>query len=133
MVRGRASDKLKEIYATVQAGQQIGYEHIRDGVNGKEVHQNILNLFAVSRISRPGGSTAACKVFFTARDMAWDWIFTNRRASRRSMRFYAPVMSSPSNPGLYYLGVGGVRLEDVVVVTAKGNRNLTDCPQFLEI
>jgi len=36
-------------------------------------------------------------------------------------------------PGLYYLGVGGVRLEDVVVVTSKGNRNLTDCPQFLEI
>ena len=36
-------------------------------------------------------------------------------------------------PGLYYLGVGGVRLEDVVVVTAKGNRNFTDCPQFLEI
>ena len=36
-------------------------------------------------------------------------------------------------PGLYYLGVGGVRLEDVVLVTPKGNRNLTDCPQFLEI
>jgi Xaa-Pro aminopeptidase len=36
-------------------------------------------------------------------------------------------------PGLYYLGVGGVRLEDVVLVTEKGNRNLTDCPQFLEI
>ena len=36
-------------------------------------------------------------------------------------------------PGLYYLGIGGVRLEDVVVVTSKGNRNLTDCPQFLEI
>jgi Xaa-Pro aminopeptidase len=36
-------------------------------------------------------------------------------------------------PGLYYLGVGGVRLEDVVVVTAKSNRNLTNCPQFLEI
>ena len=45
VVRGRASDKLKEIYATVQAGQKIGYEQIRDGVNGKEVHQNILNLF----------------------------------------------------------------------------------------
>jgi Xaa-Pro aminopeptidase len=36
-------------------------------------------------------------------------------------------------PGLYYIGLGGVRLEDVVVVTASGNRNLTDCPQFLEI
>jgi Xaa-Pro aminopeptidase len=31
------------------------------------------------------------------------------------------------------LGIGGVRLEDVVVVTGRGNRNLTDCPQFLEI
>src|SRR5437763_1092952 len=45
VVRGRASDKLKEIYATVQAGQNIGYEQIRDGVNGKEVHKNILALF----------------------------------------------------------------------------------------
>src|SRR5207244_8418524 len=45
VVRGRASDKLKEIYAAVQAGQNIGYEQIRDGVNGKEVHQNILALF----------------------------------------------------------------------------------------
>jgi Xaa-Pro aminopeptidase len=24
-------------------------------------------------------------------------------------------------------------LEDVVLVTDKGNKNLTDCPQFLEI
>ncbi|HSK29793.1 MAG TPA: M24 family metallopeptidase, partial [Candidatus Limnocylindria bacterium] len=37
VVRGRASDKLKEIYATVQAGQQIGFDQIRDGVNGKDV------------------------------------------------------------------------------------------------
>jgi Xaa-Pro aminopeptidase len=36
-------------------------------------------------------------------------------------------------PGLYYLGMGGVRLEDVVVVTPKGNRNLTRAPQFLEV
>ncbi len=36
-------------------------------------------------------------------------------------------------PGLYYIGMGGVRLEDVVVVTPRGNRNLTRYPQFLEI
>ncbi|HEX9786934.1 MAG TPA: M24 family metallopeptidase, partial [Candidatus Binatia bacterium] len=46
VVRGRASDRLKEIYATVQAGQQIGFDDIRDGVNGKQVHQKILDLFA---------------------------------------------------------------------------------------
>jgi Xaa-Pro aminopeptidase len=36
-------------------------------------------------------------------------------------------------PGLYYLGLGGVRLEDVVLVTNSGNRNLTQYPKFLEI
>jgi Xaa-Pro aminopeptidase len=36
-------------------------------------------------------------------------------------------------PGLYYLGMGGVRLEDVVLVNPNGNRNLTRYPKFLEI
>lgn len=36
-------------------------------------------------------------------------------------------------PGLYYIGMGGVRLEDVVLVTPDGNRNLTRYPKFLEI
>ena len=36
-------------------------------------------------------------------------------------------------PGLYYNGIGGVRIEDLVVVTSKGCRNLTKLPKFLEI
>ena len=36
-------------------------------------------------------------------------------------------------PGLYYLGLGGVRIEDVALVTRKGSRNLTRVPQVLEI
>ena len=36
-------------------------------------------------------------------------------------------------PGLYYMGMGGVRLEDVVLVTKEGNRNLTRSPKFLEV
>ncbi len=36
-------------------------------------------------------------------------------------------------PGLYVPGLGGVRLEDMVVVTADGCRNLTDFPIALEL
>ena len=36
-------------------------------------------------------------------------------------------------PGLYYLGLGGVRIEDVAVVTKAGSRNLTRAPKVLEI
>ena len=36
-------------------------------------------------------------------------------------------------PGLYYPGTGGVRLEDVVVVNPTNNTNLVKIPKFLEV
>ena len=36
-------------------------------------------------------------------------------------------------PGLYYLGLGGVRIEDVAHITTTGSRNLTRAPYALEI
>jgi Xaa-Pro aminopeptidase len=132
VVRGRASDKLKEIYATVQAGQKIGYEQIRDGVNGKEVHQNILNLFE-SRGFHTGRINGRMQGFFhgTGHGLGLDIHEPPRIAPVDAILRTGHVVTV--EPGLYYLGIGGVRLEDVVVITAKGNRNLTDCPQFLEI
>jgi Xaa-Pro aminopeptidase len=35
--------------------------------------------------------------------------------------------------GLYYLGIGGVRIEDLVVVDAEGCRNLTTLPKVLAL
>ena len=132
VVRGRASDKLKEIYATVQAGQKIGYEQIRDGVNGKEVHQNILNLFAARGFptGRINGRMQGC-FHGTGLGLGLDIHEPPRIAPIDAILRTGHVVTV--EPGLYYLGIGGVRLEDVVVVQPKGNRNLTDCPQFLEI
>jgi Xaa-Pro aminopeptidase len=36
-------------------------------------------------------------------------------------------------PGLYYPGLGGVRLEDVAVIRRRDARNLTRFPKFLEL
>jgi Xaa-Pro aminopeptidase len=36
-------------------------------------------------------------------------------------------------PGLYYQGLGGVRLEDVVIVTKTRCKNLVRIPKFLEV
>ncbi len=36
-------------------------------------------------------------------------------------------------PGLYYPGTGGVRVEDLVVVEAEGCRNLTSYPKVFEL
>jgi Xaa-Pro aminopeptidase len=132
VVRGRASEKLKDIYATVQAGQQIGYAQIRDGVNGKVVHQNILDMFA-ARGFPTGRINGRMQGFFhgTGHGLGLDIHEPPRIAPIDAILRTGHVVTV--EPGLYYIGIGGVRLEDVVVVKPKGNRNLTDCPQFLEI
>lgn len=132
VVRGRASDKLKEIYATVQAGQRIGFDQIRDGVNGRAVHQNILDLFE-ARGFRTGRIDGRMQGFFhgTGHGLGLDIHEAPRIAPVDATLRTGHVVTV--EPGLYYLGIGGVRLEDVVVVTTRGNRNLTECPQFLEI
>jgi Xaa-Pro aminopeptidase len=132
LVRGRASEKLKKIYATVQAGQKIGYDLIRDGVNGAEIHRKILDLFE-ARGFHTGRINGRMQGFFhgTGHGLGLDIHEAPRIAPVDATLRTGHVVTV--EPGLYYLGVGGVRLEDVVVVNAKGNRNLTDCPQFLEI
>ena len=132
VVRGRASDKLKDIYAAVQAGQQIGFDQIRDGINGRQVHQNILDLFE-ARGFRTGRIDGRMQGFFhgTGHGLGLDIHEAPRIAPVDATLRTGHVVTV--EPGLYYMGIGGVRLEDVVVVTAKGNRNLTDCPQFLEV
>jgi Xaa-Pro aminopeptidase len=132
VVRGRASDKLKAIYATVQEGQQIGFDMIRDGVNGRDVHQKILALFA-ARGFPTGRIKGRMQGFFhgTGHGLGLDIHEPPRIAPVEATLKEGHVVTV--EPGLYYLGVGGVRLEDVVLVTETGNRNLTDCPQFLEI
>lgn len=132
VVRGRASDKLKAIYTAVQAGQQIGFEMIREGASGRDIHQKILTLFAVRGFAT-GRIKGRMQGFFhgTGHGLGLEIHEPPRIAAIDSTLRVGHVVTV--EPGLYYLGVGGVRLEDVVVVTTKGNRNLTDCPQVLEI
>ena len=42
-------------------------------------------------------------------------------------------LSITVEPGLYYPGVGGVRIEDVVIVGKTGVRNLTQFEEELEL
>jgi len=132
VVRGRASDRLKNAYAAVQAGQELAFGLIRDGVEGHEIHQKILDLF--ERRGFPTGKVGGrMQGFFhgTGHGLGLDIHEPPRIASTPATLRAGHVVTV--EPGLYYLGMGGVRLEDVVVVTTKGNRNLTRYPKFLEI
>jgi len=132
VVRGRASARLKEAYVTVQAGQEVGYKMIRDGADARAIHQKILALFE-ERGFPTGKIGGRMQGFFhgTGHGLGLDIHEPPRIAATDATLRTGHVVTV--EPGLYYLGMGGVRLEDVVLVTKNGNRNLTRAPQFLEI
>jgi Xaa-Pro aminopeptidase len=132
VVRGKASDKLKRMYDAVLHGQEIGFEMIKEGVDGKSVHQAIQNYF-VSLGFETGQMGGRFQGFFhgTGHGVGLD-IHEPPRVSTESNILKAGEVVTVE-PGLYYLDAGGVRLEDMVVVTHGKPLNLTEFPKVLEV
>jgi len=133
VVRGRASDRLKHAYYCVERGQEIAFRRIRDGANAYEIHNEILNYFKAEGFDT-GVVKGRMQGFFhgTGHGLGLDihelpsFGLRNKNPLRRGN-----VVTV--EPGLYYEGMGGVRLEDVVIVTKTGCRNLVDIPKRLEV
>jgi Xaa-Pro aminopeptidase len=132
VVRGRATERLKEVYEAVRLGQELAFKLIRDGVQGSAVHEKILVLFRQRGFST-GKINGRMQGFFhgTGHGLGLDIHEPPRIGMSKSTLRTGHVVTV--EPGLYYVGVGGVRLEDAVVVTPNGNRNLTRYPRILEI
>ncbi len=132
VVRGRASEKLKEVYALVEEGTRLGHAAIREGADGRRIHEDILALFD-SRGFKTGMKNGRMQGFFhgTGHGLGLD-IHEAPSISRRGSVLKAGHVVTVE-PGLYYLGIGGVRIEDVALVTKTGSRNLTRVPKVLEI
>jgi Xaa-Pro aminopeptidase len=133
IVRGRASERLKHAYHCVAQGQEIGFRRIRDGANAYDIHFEILNYFAGEGFET-GARNGRMEGFFhgTGHGLGLD-IHEAPSFGQRSKNLLRTGNVVTVEPGLYYQGMGGVRLEDVVVVTKTGCRNLVQIPKFLEV
>jgi Xaa-Pro aminopeptidase len=132
VVRGRASERLKEVYVLVAEGVALGHRRLRHGVDGQAVHREIQALFD-ARGFRTGVRSGRMQGFFhgTGHGLGLEIHEAPSISTRPSTLRAGHVVTV--EPGLYYLGLGGVRIEDVAVVTATGSSNLTRVPKFLEI
>jgi Xaa-Pro aminopeptidase len=133
VVRGRASERLKHAYYCVERGQEIAFEHIRDGAIAYDIHNQILNYFKAEGFET-GIVNGRMQGFFhgTGHGLGLDI----HELPSFGLRNTNPLRRGnvvTVEPGLYYEGMGGVRLEDVVIVTKTGCRNLVDIPKLLEV
>jgi Xaa-Pro aminopeptidase len=132
VVRGRASFALHELYAIVHEGVRLGHSRLREGVEGMQVHREIQALFERQGY-RTGLKDGRMQGFFhgTGHGLGLQ-IHEAPSIGKRPCRMRAGHVVTVE-PGLYYLGLGGVRIEDVALVTKTGSRCLTRVPKRLEV
>lgn len=131
VVRGVASEEQRKLWTTVQDGQRLALEATRPGADGKKIHENITRLFksrgfpTEQRDGRHVGffhGTGHGLGLALHEDPRFQW--TRRMEIGQVFTV---------EPGLYYPGLGGVRIEDVVAVKKGGAEILSDFEQRLEL
>ena len=131
-VKGKASAEVKRMEAAVKAGCETAFRMIRPGVDGTEVHKAVqktiedLGFKTEIRDGKPVG-------FFhgTGHGIGLDVHESPGMGKRGSPLHEGMVVTV--EPGLYYPGVGGLRIEDDVLVTKDGCINLCTYHKNLEI
>ena len=134
VVRGHASEGVRKLYATVLQGQKIAFEKVRAKAITAEVHSAVQQFF-VQQGYKTGRRDGRMEGFFhgTGHGLGLE-IHEAPRLGATSTEKLRPGHVVTVEPGLYYpeLG-GGVRLEDVALVTSNGAKNLTRFEKVLEI
>ena len=119
VVRGKASFALHELYAIVHEGVRLGHRRVREGVQGLDVHQEIQDLFARQGY-KTGVQKGRMQGFFhgTGHGVGLQIHEAPSVGKRPCVLRAGHVVTI--EPGLYYLGLGGVRIEDMALVRQAG-------------
>jgi Xaa-Pro aminopeptidase len=130
VVRGRASEQQRKLWETVKAGQTLALKRIKAGVDGMSIHQAITELF--ERRGFPTEVRNGRRVGFfhgTGHGLGLE-IHEYPRLQKVVLK---AGQCLTVEPGLYYPGIGGARIEDVVIVEKHGCRILSKFPKQLEV
>jgi Xaa-Pro aminopeptidase len=130
VVRGRASEKQRKLWEAVKAGQTLALKTIKAGVDGINIHRAITELF--DRRGFPTELRNGRRVGFfhgTGHGLGLE-IHEYPRLQKVTLK---AGQCLTVEPGLYYPGIGGARIEDVVIVTKRGCKILSRFPKVLEI
>jgi len=119
VVKGEPSKDIREMYNALREAKKLGISRVKAGVSGADIHQAVVD-------------------FFNERGYETDTRgFIHNLGHGVGLQVHELPTIGPAGkalesrnvitiePGLYYPGIGGVRLEDIGAVTARGFNNFT--------
>jgi Xaa-Pro aminopeptidase len=130
VVRGRASEEQRKLWETVWEGQKLALRKMKPGVDGLKLHNEVKQFFTDRGFPteiRDGRQVG----FFHGTGHGLGLEIHEFPRFQKTVFKVGQVLTV--EPGLYYPGVGGARIEDVAVVTKSGNRLLSRFEKRLEI
>ena len=130
VVRGRASEEQRRLWRTVREGQEMALRKMKPGVDGLNLHNEVKQFFTDRGFPTEvrGGKQVG---FFHGTGHGLGLEIHEFPRFQKTVFKVGQVLTV--EPGLYYPGLGGVRIEDVAVVTKSGHRLLSRFEKQLEI
>ncbi len=125
--KGKPGAKVLDMHAVVCEAQDLAVREIREGVSGLDVHQRVVDFFK----DHGYGSATTGFVHNLGHGIGLE-VHEPPSLGLSGTRLTAGNVITVE-PGLYYPDVGGVRLEDIGVVTKKGFTRFTKYSRDLVI
>ena len=117
VVLGNASSRQKEVYANVVKAQQLALDGLAPGIKGREADALARNFFASIGTAENFGHNLGHGVGLD--------IHEQPTLGPKSESVLEVGMVFTVEPGLYFPGFGGVRIEDMIVLREHGIQILT--------
>jgi Xaa-Pro aminopeptidase len=136
VTRGTPPPEVERMWDAVLEAQQAGLDAVRPGANGRDVH------FACCDVFKAHGYGSLAPAY---RDIKSDARFIHGTGHGLGLEIHEfPRIGDVDltlevgdvitvEPGLYDPHFGGIRIEDLVVVTETGHRNLTTLPKVFRL
>jgi Xaa-Pro aminopeptidase len=132
-VKGTPSDEIADWYELTQEAKRAAFDALEPGATGADVHDAVCDVYedAGHPTLRSDERTETGFIHSTGHGVGLD-IHEGPSLSPRGDEL-EPGHVVTVEPGLYDPEVGGVRIEDIAVVTEDGYENLTDYPEELVV
>ena len=122
---GEPSDELKKIYAITLEAQVYAMENIKPGLTGKQADALARDIIAAKGYGEYFGHSLGHGIGLEVHE--------GPGLSLKSDMILEEGMTVTCEPGIYLPGIGGVRIEDDLLLTEGGNERLTHSTKELII
>ncbi len=131
VVKGEPEKKIQEMYEAVKQAQNAAFALIKEGITCKEVHNRVCDVFEDAGYGTIRKKSKTGFIHSTGHGVGLDLHENPKVGDNDDQLRRGNVITI--EPGLYDPEVGGVRLEDMVLVLKNGCENLTRFEKKLTI